>query len=157
MWWNDGSVMAHAGFPRGIGISEREVIEMLEKDDEQQRRLILALENEPIGEMNYRTLGEKTAEIGIKICVFDQQNKGYGTVFLKMLMEHLFVKLGYEKIILDTNLNNERAQYVYERMGFRKVRTNINKWRDQLGKLQSSVDYEMSREDYDRLFIDQGN
>ncbi len=29
-WWNDGAVMAHAGFPDGLGTTEEEVIEGLE-------------------------------------------------------------------------------------------------------------------------------
>lgn len=24
-WWNDGTVMAHAGFPNGVGVTEEEV------------------------------------------------------------------------------------------------------------------------------------
>ncbi|MCP4614025.1 MAG: GNAT family N-acetyltransferase [Planctomycetes bacterium] len=151
-WWNDGKVMAHAGFPYGIGISETEIVETLKDDDDLRQRLIIEFENEPIGEMSYRTPEEKTAEIGIKICDSSQQNKGYGTEYLKMLMKYIFMSMEYDKIILDTNLKNERAQYVYERLGFRQVRTNIDSWKDQLGELQSSVDYEMSREEYVRLY-----
>ena len=113
--------------------------------------LILELENEPIGEMSYKTPTEKTAEIVIKICDSSQQNKGYCTAYLKMLMRHIFISMGYDKIILDTNVKNEQAQYVYERLGFRKVRTKIDSWEDQLGELQSSVDYEMPREEYSNL------
>lgn len=29
-WWNDGAVMAHAGFPDGLGTTEEEAIEGLE-------------------------------------------------------------------------------------------------------------------------------
>ena len=25
-WWNDGAVMAHAGFPNGLGTTEEEII-----------------------------------------------------------------------------------------------------------------------------------
>ena len=25
-WWNDGAVMAHAGFPNGLGTTEEEVV-----------------------------------------------------------------------------------------------------------------------------------
>ena len=151
MWWNDGRVMAHAGFPNGLGMNQKEVAASLEKDNDLQRRLIIEFESKPIGEMSYRTADQKIAEIGIKICVADHHNKGYGTECLKMLMEHLFVSMGYDKIILDTNLNNKRAQHVYDKLGFRKARTNINSWKDQLGKLQSSVDYEISKEEYSEL------
>lgn len=30
--------------------------------------MIIEMDNEPIGEMNYRDLGQATAQIGIKIC-----------------------------------------------------------------------------------------
>jgi len=151
-WWNDGEVMAHAGFPNGLGISEREIVASLEKDNRLHRRLIIEFDDVPIGEMSYRTPEEKIAEIGIKVCNASRQNKGYGTEYLKMLLKHLFISMGYDKIILDTNLKNERAQYVYERLGFRKTGTNIDAWKDQLGELQSSVDYEMTKDEYVSLY-----
>lgn len=147
-WWNDGQVMAHAGFPHGLGISEQKIITLLTQDNNQNRRLILELAGQPVGEMNYRTVAEKVAEIGIKICVADRQNQGLGPYYLRMLLDHLFAVMGYEKVILDTNLKNERAQHVYEKLGFRKVRTNIDSWQDQDGVWQSSVDYEITSEAY---------
>jgi RimJ/RimL family protein N-acetyltransferase len=147
-WWNDGDVMAHAGFPNGLGISKNKVAELIASDNDLNRRLILELENQPIGEMNYRTPEDKVAEIGIKICDPSQQDKGYGTEYLKMLLEYIFVRMGYDKILLDTNLKNERAQHVYEKLGFRKVKTHIDSWANQVGELQSSVDFELSKADY---------
>ena len=155
-WWNDGKVMAHAGFPNGLGISEQEIIESLEKDNCLHRRLMIEFDGEPVGEMSYRTIEEKMAEIGIKICDASQQNKGYGTELLKMLLNHIFMSMEYDKIILDTNLKNERAQYVYERLGFRKAGTNIDSWQDQLGELQSSVEYEMTKPEYVSLYCKEG-
>ena len=35
-----------------------------------------------------------------------------------MFIEYLFYKLDYEKIILDTKLNNKWAQHVYKNIGF---------------------------------------
>ena len=156
-WWNDGAVMAHAGFPNGIGISEKKIIELLKEDNDLNRRLIIEYENKPIGEMSYRTRENKKAEIGIKICDSSQQNKGYGTEYLKMLMKYIFMGMGYSKIVLDTNLKNVRAQHVYEKLGFRKMRTNIDSWKDQLDELQSSVDYEMSKKEYERMYASQDN
>jgi ribosomal protein S18 acetylase RimI-like enzyme len=51
-----------------------------------------------------------------------------------------------KKIVLDTNLKNTRAQHVYEKLGFRKMRVNVDSWQDQLGQWQSTVDYELVRE-----------
>lgn len=148
-WWNDGKVMAHAGFPKGLGTSEDVIINQLSYDtDEIHRRLIIEVDQIPIGEMNYRNKGNDTAEIGIKICDFTKQEKGYGKKLLSMLMNALFTDLGYKKIILDTNLKNLRAQHVYEKLGFQKLRVNVDAWKDQLGELQSSIDYELEEKDF---------
>lgn len=146
-WWRNGEIMAHAGFPLGLKITDEEIGASLQTDtDDTGRRLIIEKQGLPIGEMSYRNIGDKTAEIGIKICVSKEQGKGLGPQALNLLLQKLFSELSFEKIVLDTNLNNTRAQHVYEKLGFRKVRVNHNIWRDQLGELQSSVDYELSRQ-----------
>ena len=148
-WWNDGAVMAHAGFPNGIGKTAEDIAEDLKNDsDYSHRRLIIEMEKTAIGEMNYRNKGEATAEIGIKICDFSLHDKGLGKKLLSMLISSLFDDFGYEKITLDTNLNNKRAQHVYEELGFKKFRILENSWKNQLGELQSSVYYEMCRDDF---------
>ncbi len=63
-------------------------------------------------------------------------------MLLSLLIRELF-RCGFEKIVLDTNLNNTRAQHVYEELGFKRVRVRRDCWRDQAGVLQSAVDYEM--------------
>lgn len=147
-WWRDGAVMVHAGFPKGLNITDNEIAAQVSEDtDETRRRLIIEYCNTPIGEMSYYDKGNGIAEIGIKICDFQKQEKGYGTRFLRMLISTLFYKYGYSKIILDTNLNNKRAQHVYEKLGFHKVRVNMDSWKNQLGELQSSVDYELTKDD----------
>ena len=148
-WWNDGSIMAHAGFPNGLGTTVSTVADQIRQEsDETTRRHIIFHEDTAIGEMNYRNMGNKICEIGIKICDTDSQNKGLGKVILSLFIDGLFSEKGYEKIILDTNLNNKRAQHVYEQLGFKKVRTNIDSWKDQLGNLQSSVDYELTKQQF---------
>ena len=52
------------------------------------------------------------------------------------------------KFILDTDLENERAQHVYEQLGFKKVRVNIDSWVNQLGEKRSSVDDELKRKHF---------
>jgi len=159
-WWNDGKVMAHAGFPKGLGTTVEAVAEQIaEQSKKNCRHMILYTDASvegvndleicrPIGEMNYRELDESACEMGIKICESDMQNKGLGKIILSLFIEGLFTECGYEKILLDTNLNNKRAQHVYEQLGFRKVRVNENAWKDQLGEWQSSVDYELIEGDF---------
>lgn len=144
-WWNDGKIMAHAGFPNGLKTNTDKIIQELSSDsDDTYRRLMIEIDNKPVGEMSCRNKGNGVAEIGIKICDFEKQNKGNGTTFLKMLITHLFSN-GYSKIILDTNVNNTRAQHVYEKLGFHKLRVNRDSWRNQFGELQSSIDYELQK------------
>ena len=147
-WWNDGKIMAHAGFPNGLGTTPEQIREEISDDsDDTYRRLIIEYKGASIGEMSYGNLGGNVAEIGIKICNADCREKGLGRTILSMLIAELFGR-GYEKIVLDTNLKNERAQHVYEMLGFRKLRVNIDSWEDQLGELQSSVDYELVPADF---------
>lgn len=141
-WWNDGAVMAHEGFPNGLGTTVEEVIAGMGKD-----RLVLEEGGRLIGEACCRPAGEKCAERGIKICEPDCQNRGLGRVFLSMLIGWLF-EAGNETIVLDTDLENRRAQHVYESLGFRKLRVNRDSWTDQLGRPRSSVDYELKRADF---------
>ena len=54
-WWNDGKVMAHAGFPNGLGTSPQKIVHDLATDsDADHRRLIIEQDCIPIGEMSYR-------------------------------------------------------------------------------------------------------
>jgi RimJ/RimL family protein N-acetyltransferase len=147
-WWNDGKIMAHAGFPNGIGCTEQEILQNLLTDTDYNRRLILDIDGVPSGEMNYRTIADGIAEIGIKICDSNEQDKGFGTLFLSMLINFLFVNMGYRTIVLDTNAKNARAQHVYENIGFRKVALHLNSRRNQLGEWQSSIDYELTRAEF---------
>lgn len=149
-WWNDGAVMAHAGFPNGLGTTTHAVADLLKQDSDQSCRLILEIDDVPAGEMNYRTVAEKIAEIGIKICDINQQGKGYGPQFLELLIRYLFDEMGYHKIILDTNAKNVRAQHVYEKLGFMQIAVHLDAWRNQLGEWQSSIDYELTRESFNQ-------
>lgn len=147
-WWNDGSVMAHAGFPLGLGTTAEEIEKSILTDsDDTRRRLIIDFQNTPIGEMSYRNKNDHIAEIGIKICKADYQEKGLGRICLSLLIRELF-QMGYEKIVLDTNEKNLRARHVYELLGFRKLRISRDSWKDQLGNPQSSVDYELIPKDF---------
>ncbi|WP_294351227.1 GNAT family N-acetyltransferase [uncultured Clostridium sp.] len=146
-WWKDGSIMAHAGFPNGIDTCIDTLKKNLELQTDASKILIIEFDSKSIGEMNY-TIEENVAEIGIKICDFAYQNHGYGTTLLKMLINFLFNDMKVKEITLDTNLKNLRAQHVYEKLGFKKVRVNIDAWENQIHELQSSVDYKLLKEDF---------
>ena len=68
-WWNDGSVMAHAGFPHGLGTTAEKIAAQIAADtDDTRRRLVIEYQGRLIGECSYRVLPGSEAEIGIKIC-----------------------------------------------------------------------------------------
>lgn len=144
IWWNNGSIMEHAGFPYGLGISLQSVKEEIEEANGKIH--IIFYKAFPIGEMYYYEVNIGICEIGIKICDFSKQNQGFGKIILSLFIQALFDKYGYKKIILNTNLNNKRSQHVYERLGFKKVCINQNSWKDQLGNWQSSVEYELTKD-----------
>lgn len=121
-WWNDGAVMAHAGFPRGIGTSEAEVAAKIKLETPKRRRLILENADQPIGEANYRITDDATAWIGINICDHAQLEHGYGTRFLVLLIGYLFRDVNVSLIKLDTKRENARALHVYRcKIGMRET------------------------------------
>ena len=147
-WWNDGSIMAHAGFPHGLGITVEKIIAQVSDHSTKHYRHVIEYQGRLIGEMNYRETEPQICEIGIKICDASMQNRGLGKIILSLFIHTLFNEYGYRKIVLDTNLTNARAQHVYEQLGFQKLRVNIDSWKDQLGNMQSSVDYELTEDSF---------
>ena len=147
-WWNDGRVMAHAGYPRGLHTTVQRVkAELATEADEDHRRLMLEIDSVPIGEMSYRRKDD-AAEIGIKICDFGFQDKGHGTLALKLLIECLFHKMGYARIVLDTNENNARSRHVYEGLGFRQVGVRRRPAVEGTSEPRIYIDYELARKDF---------
>ncbi len=147
-WWNDGRVMAHAGFPRGTGENAADIAAKIAQETDKSRRLILELDGRPIGEMNYGPNDENSAWLGVKICDLSQQERGYGKIYLSMLIRWLFDTAGYRRVTVDTNLHNKRAQHVYQRLGFKRVDVRENTWTGQLGEPQTFLDYQLVPEDF---------
>ena len=148
-WWNDGRIMAHAGFTRGTGETPEQIAAKLSKDkDGECRRFIIEYRGIPIGETSYRNVGDRTAEIGVDICNSTMQEHGLGRVILSMMFSDLFGRFGFERIILDTNADNKRAQHVYELLGFQQVRVRPNAYPNDQGIWQTAVDYALEKGDF---------
>ncbi|MCL2855871.1 MAG: GNAT family N-acetyltransferase [Defluviitaleaceae bacterium] len=146
-WWRSGVVMAHAGFPNGLPVTDEEIKNKFKQWNGKHGLLILEADHVPIGEMSYNSKGNGIAQIGIKICVQEMQSKGYGSRYLSLLIDELF-KRGYNQIVLDTNAKNTSAQRTYEKLGFKKVGVRENSWKNQLGELQTSIDYKLDKSDW---------
>ena len=147
LWWNDGAVMAHAGFPRGLGTTAEKVADQIRRDTDRDRRLLLLWRERPIGEMCYRLRDGGEAEIGVKICEADCRERGLGRRALSMLIGALFA-MGCEQIVLDTMEEIARARHVYELLGFRFQGLLRDCWRDQEGRLRTAAAYSLRPEDF---------
>lgn len=139
-WWNDGSVMAHAGFPHGIGTDADTVLKQLLNSD--THRFIIEWKGVPIGEMCYRESAPATAEIGIKICNPAYQNRGLGKTLLRLFIDALF-KQGFSCIEVSTMLSNRRAQHVYEQLGFTEKTLVKDGWSAPDGTVCSYLEYKL--------------
>ena len=122
-WWRDGNIMAHAGFPDGLDITIEEIKKQIINNQDSLRHMIL-FDDQYIGEMVYYLIDDDTCEIGIKICDCNYQNKGLGKIILSLFIQELFT-IGYQKIILDTSIDNNRALHVYQQLGFKKIKEEL--------------------------------
>lgn len=147
-WWNDGEVMANAGFPNGLGISEREIeVQIANDSDDTKRRLMVEYQGKAFGEMVYSVYDHVNVKIGFNFCEKAFRGNKLGRIVLSMLIDELFHR-GAKKIFLDTNLHNTQAQYVYDILGFKRVGIRENAWRNQVGELQTFLDYELAPADF---------
>ena len=157
-WWNDGKVMAHAGFPRGLETNLKKVEEQIKSyEDKLSKLCMIEIDTIPVGEMYYK-IEDGFVEVGWKICEENFQNKGYGTKIINKTCEFLFNDkkinglVNVEKINWETLLSNKRAQKVYEdKIHAIRVKVEKDYWKDQNGELQSVVVYEMPRERFEEL------
>ena len=146
-WWNDGAVMAHAGFPNGTGQTVRQVKQELRADRRKNKqRLILEREHRAVGEMMYQISESGAVEIGIKICP-QEQNHGLGRYYCSMLCAWLFGR-GVKSIFLTTDWENRRAQHVYEALGFRRTGVFPNAFTDPQGVAHTAVRYDLTPSDF---------
>lgn len=101
-------------------------------NDDNICRLIMMLEDEPIGYMQYYPItkaelskynfGIETLVFGIDlfIGVPDYFGKGYGTRFVTMLRDYLVNEEDAAIVVVDPMVENERAIRCYEKCGFKK-------------------------------------
>lgn len=159
-WWNDGKVMDHAGFPKGLDQSLEDTIDSIKSLEGKLSQLcIIEIDNIPVGELSFRIKDDNVAYPGWKICDFNFQNLGYGPKIIKMLFNFIFSdeeinsQFPIEKIVWDTMLENKRAQHIYEsKIGAKRISILENSWKDQLGNWRSAVEYEITKEKFYSLY-----
>ncbi|MGB4015254.1 MAG: N-acetyltransferase, partial [Bacilli bacterium] len=61
-WWNDGKVMAHAGFPLGLNMTAEETLKHINDNETSiSQRCIIEIDGERVGEMNFRIYEDRKA------------------------------------------------------------------------------------------------
>ncbi len=155
-WWNDGEIMADVGFPNGLNESLERTIDNIKFHKGRINKLcIIEIDNLAVGEASTHVEDDNTAYPGWKICDKNYQNKGYGSKIINMILEYIFTdsliqgKKQIDRVIIDTLLDNKRAQYVYEnKMKLRKINVKEDAWKDPLGNMRGIVEYEITKEEF---------
>lgn len=149
-WWNDGKGMTYSDFCDGIHITEEKVMKQLKNEN----HLIMEFNHQPIGEMVYCDLKDGIVDIGVKICVEEYQNQGYGQLFLSLLISRLFQK-GYQCIVLHTMKENTSSCHVYEKLGFSQYQMIEKGYQDDQGLFHDVVYYKLEKNDFHNLYQQQ--
>lgn len=77
-----------------------------------------------IGRISLREIeDQESARLGIGFAP-DAVSKGYGTEALQVFLRYYFLKMGFQRMVLDVAAANERAVRCYKRCGFKSVSTH---------------------------------
>ncbi|MFX0204699.1 MAG: GNAT family N-acetyltransferase [Candidatus Hodarchaeota archaeon] len=106
-------------------------------------------EREYIGNIGLHQLNwiNRSTILGIAILDPEYWGKGYGTDALKVLLKYAFTTLNLNRVELEVSANNERAQRVYKKVGFREVgrRRQVRYWG---GKYEDGIILDILREEF---------
>ena len=139
--------MDHAGFPLGLNTNPKQIKEIIAKKNANNELLIMELNEIPFGEISFK-IEDNIASFGIKICVKTLRGKGIGQALLTTLFLYLFER-NISLIKCDTNLKNIGAQNFYQnKMHMRKSKTIENCWTNQIGELQSTAFFEITKDEF---------
>lgn len=146
-WWNDGSVMAFAGYPDGKKTKEVIIRHYIDHDTKHYRHII-EYKGEPIGEINYRDTNDQAASLSVMIAEEGWQNKGLGKIILSLFIDVLFRDYGFKKINIETFKSNPRSIHVAESLGFKKLKDYQDNRHDTRGKPMSTIEYQLIEDDF---------
>lgn len=153
-WWNDGRVMEHAGFPEGLGEGLDQTLEKIRASNILNRLCIIEIGGRPVGELSYRVVDD-LAYLDWKICREDYLGRGYEARILNLALAYIFGNTDLNaigkinQVILDTLIENEEAQAIYEdELGASQVDIVEGSTLDQLGNPRTLVKYEINKGDF---------
>ncbi|MGX4687481.1 GNAT family N-acetyltransferase [Vagococcus sp. JNUCC 83] len=145
-WWNNGEIMSSVGYPNGLNITKKNVIESIRSyqvDAYSNFLLVLDESDFVIGEFCYKIIRKKIATFDVKIGQLEKQGQGYGYQTVLRGIEYIKQELSIDKIELSVAPENYRAVALYRSLGFKKVNTLKNHWKDGLGNNRDTIVYQL--------------
>lgn len=113
----------YIGNDHGYFDKEKEIAWINEKLAEKAHvySMIEKKSNKFIGNIEFMHVNEGSGELGIAL-TYSMQEKGYGTEAIKAFTKYGKDILNLKHIVLRTNVNNFRAQHVYNKCGFKEYK-----------------------------------
>ena len=125
-FYNDKDTMALAGFDSALNLSLKQIKELIYQSYSKIRiRLLMFVNEVVIGEMTYHPLENDNYHISLNIYRQDYHNKGYGTNFIRLLINYLFKQKKARLVSLDVKKDNSSAISFYQNIGF-KIKNEVN-------------------------------
>ena len=123
-WLSDATTTRYIALrsPIGRAMEERWFDELLEKHGSDRWFFVICrlVDRRPVGSLDFHEVDAINGSAGLGIIVGDPADTGhgYGSDALATLISFGFDELRLERIWLDVNEGNERAERLYERLGF---------------------------------------
>lgn len=89
----------------------------------------IMVSGEKIGQVNYNKIDLENKKVELDIIIGNEakMGRGYGTDALRTLMKYLFDNFAINKIWVETMANNPRAIKAYEKAGFKREESFVDK------------------------------
>ncbi|MGI6145718.1 MAG: GNAT family N-acetyltransferase [Peptococcia bacterium] len=152
-WLNDDEVSSGITIDGPISLAKTQAwFQHVIKEDINRHFVIVDKNtNKPIGILGVVAIDfrNRKAELYIAIGNKNYWGRGLGSEALHIALEYSFMELDLNRIYLFTNINNTRAQHVYEKNGFLKEGL-LRQHRYHKGKLTDYVVYSILKSEWEQ-------
>ena len=118
-WFNDNTMVKYIREHDFI-VPKHYIKDWVHKNSDNMLNIVLANSSDIIGLCKIEDLGGRSYELSIIIGEVGQQQKGYGTETLTLLIDWLFNSFNAHRIQLNAVEDNKKALNCYTKSGFKK-------------------------------------
>ena len=145
-WINDPNNNRYLHY--NLPLTEEKTYQWFENLDKSKRfDATILYRGRPVGIIGVLSIENQVGEYYITIGEASTKGKGVAFEASKQLLDHAFSELGLEQIYLSTEVNNVRAQRLFEKLGFIKKELRQADIKNK-GKLVDRFFYILNKEDY---------